>query len=524
MTHSTIDGLLRQRATRTPDRVFLRFADVDVTFAEADRQSDEVACGLLALGVRPGAFVAVMTPNRPELVTAWLALAKIGAVHAPINTAFRGPGLAHVLDACRAELLIVDASLVDAVADVLPTLRCARIVVVVGDGASVAARLRSVQIVPWRDVAQRGGEPPAADHGARDLSMLLFTSGTTGRSKGCMLSHRYAVRQAELLCEHLELRDDDVLFCPFPLFHADAAIFTVMPALVLGTTAALAERFSVSRFWQQLRDSRSTVFDFMGATLAMLHKQPERPDDADNPARLGWGVPLPDFAEEFERRFAVELTELYGLTDAGIVAYNPLGAGRRAGSCGRPVAPFDVRLLDEEGFEVPVGATGEIAVRSAEPGLLMDGYYGMPEATVAATRDLWLHTGDLARRDEDGFLFFIGRLKDVIRRRGENISAFEVEEVVQSHPAVLEAAAFGVPSDMTEEDVMVAVVPRPGRRLEPAELIAFCSTRMARHMLPRYVDVVDDLPKTPTEKIEKFRLVERGVSARSWDRDAQEAP
>ena len=338
--------------------------------------------------------------------------------------------------------------------------------------------------------------------------MVLFTSGTTGRSKGCMLSHRYAVRHAQLFAQHMQLRADDVLYCPFALFHVDAAIFTVMPALELGAAAAIGRRFSVSGFWDEVRGFGATVFDFMGATLTLLHKRDRDPRDADNPVRLAWGVPMPPWAEDFEQRFGLRLTELYGLTDAGIPIYSPLDEPRRAGSCGRVVEPFEVRIDD-----------GEIVIRSREPGLLMDGYFGMPDETREAFRDGWFHTGDLGRVDADGWFHFVGRRKEVIRRRGENISSFEVEEVVGSHPDVLEAAAYGVPSELLEEEVMVAVVPRRGRTLDPARLLEHCALRMARHMLPRYVDVVDALPRTPTEKVEKYRLVERGVTGRTWDRE-----
>jgi crotonobetaine/carnitine-CoA ligase len=259
------------------------------------------------------------------------------------------------------------------------------------------------------------------------------------------------------------------------------------------------------------------VFDFMGATLTILHKQPERDDDRDNPVRLGWGVPLPDFAPKFEERFGLQLVEAYGSTDVGVPIYSRPGEPRRPGACGRPISAYDVRLVDGDDVEVSVGAVGEIVVRPNEPSLISDGYVGMPEETVKARRNLWFHTGDLARQDADGFVYFVGRATDTIRRRGENISAFEVEEAIEQHPDVLEASAFGVPSDLTEEDVMVAVVPRPGHDIDPAELIAFCAEHMARFMVPRYVDVVPALPKTPTEKVEKYRLRERGVTETTWD-------
>jgi crotonobetaine/carnitine-CoA ligase len=262
----------------------------------------------------------------------------------------------------------------------------------------------------------------------------------------------------------------------------------------------------------------------MGATQTILHKQPERPDDRDNPARMGWGVPLPEFAPAFERRFGVRLVEAYGSTDIGVPIYSRPGEPRRTGACGRPIAAYEVRLVDGDDHEVDVGDVGEIVVRPDEPSLICDGYLGMPEETVRATRNLWFHTGDLARRDEDGFVYFVGRNKDTIRRRGENISAFEVEEVVEQHPDVLEVAAFGVPSELTEEEVMVAVVPRSGRSVDPADLISFCTNKMARYMVPRYVDVVPELPKTPTEKVEKYLLRERGITATTWDATAGTAP
>ena len=296
-------------------------------------------------------------------------------------------------------------------------------------------------------------------------------------------------------------------------------MLTVGPALVLGTTAAIGERFSTSGFWDEIRRVGATVFDFMGATLTMLHKQPPSPSDGDNPVRLGWGVPVPEFADEFERRFGLQLVELYGSTDVGVPIYHPVDRPRRPGSCGVAVDAYDLALVDGDGVPVPDGEAGELVVRPREPSLIADGYFGMPEATLRSRRNLWFHTGDLLRRDADGYYSFVGRTSDSIRRRGENISAFEVEEVVKLHPGVLDAAAYGVPSEFTEDDVMVAVVPRPGHGLDPADLAAFCAGRLARHMVPRYVDVVADLPRTPTEKIRKDVLRDRGVTATAWDGD-----
>lgn len=232
------------------------------------------------------------------------------------------------------------------------------------------------------------------------------------------------------------------------------------------------------------------------------------------------GVPMPEFADQFEKRFGLKLIENYGLTDAGVMIFYPYDEPRRPGSCGKAISAYDVRIVSDEDEELSVSEVGEIVVRPLEPSLIMDGYYKMPEATLAATRNLWFHTGDLAYRDEDGFFYFVGRKKDVIRRRGENISAFEIEEIVNAHPAVLECAAIGVDSELTDEDVKLCVVTRPGSELRPEDLVEFCADKMAKFMLPRYIEFLDDLPKTPTQKIEKYRLKDAGVTRSTWDRDA----
>ena len=514
MTATICQQLLR-RAAEDGEQVFLRFSGRDLTYADFAADVACVAGGFHELGVAPNDLVAVLMPNCPELALAWFAISTVGAAHAPINTTFRGAGLRHALAVTRARVLVVDESQLDEVAEVAPRLSSLRVLVVRGDFARAAELTPKLSVVAFDQLHGAPPRPPAVVDEHR-LGMLLFTSGTTGRSKGCMLSHRFIARQAELFVEHLALRRDDVLYCPFPLYHTDAAVFTVAPALALGATAALGARFSVRGFWPEVRAFGATVFDFMGATLTMLHRQGQCDDDADNPLRLGWGVPMPSFADAFERRFDLKLVEVYGSTDAGIVVYHPLEAPRR-GSCGRPVSPFEVRIRDATDADVPVGEIGEIAIRASEESVLMEGYFGMPEHTAEVFRGGWLHTGDLGRLDDDGYLYFVGRSKDVIRRRGENISAFEVEEVLEAHPAVREAAAFGVPSDLTEEEVMAAVVLRDGAVLSAEELRAFCGERMARHMVPRYVDFVSSLPRTPTEKVEKFKLVERGITSTAQD-------
>jgi carnitine-CoA ligase len=493
----TLAQVLALRAADDPGRDLLRMAGRTLTFGEFDGEVNRLANGLLAAGVKPGEKVGVMLPNCPEFALLWLALIRIGAIEAPVNTAFRGAGLGHVLDLGECRLLVIDDAYLPLLAEVRSGL----------------TRLDRVLTRGELGDLRGGATDPGVAVSERDLAQLFFTSGTTGRSKACLFDHRYAVRQAELFCEHWRIEPDDVLFNPFPLFHIDASVLTLAPAIVRGCTAALSERFSATRFWDQVRELGATHFDFMGSTLTMLWKQPERADDADNPARIGWGVPMPDFAAAFEERFAVRLVEGYGMTDCGLPVVQPYDEPRRPGSCGRVMAPYELRIADD----------GEILVACSEPGLMTLGYLGMPEATAEAFRDGWFHTGDLGRLDAGGWLYFLGRKKDSIRRRGENISSFEIEEVVEAHPAVLQAAAFGVPSELTEEDVKVCLALRPGFTLTPGELLAWCEARMARHMVPRYVEFLPKLPLTPTEKVEKYRLKEAGLTPGTWDRETVKA-
>ncbi len=490
----TLAGILAARAAEHPGRDLLRMPGRSLTYGEFDAEVNRLANGLLAAGVRRGEMVGVMLPNCPEAALLWLALLRIGAVTAPLNTAFRGAGLAHLIDLCGCRLLVIDEAYLPALDEVRSGL----------------AKLERVVRRRHLGELRREAGDPGLHVSEEDLAQLFFTSGTTGRSKACLFDHRYAVRQGERFIAAWRIEESDVLYNPFPLFHIDASVLTLAPAIVRGCTAALGERFSASGFWSEVREFEATVFDFMGSTLTMLWKQPERSDDADNTVRLGWGVPMPDFANGFEERFGLRLVEGFGMTDCGTPAYQPLDEPRRPGSCGRIVPPY----------QVSIAADGEIRVRCDEPGMLTLGYHGMPEATAEAFRDGWFHTGDLGRLDSDGWLYFQGRKKDAIRRRGENISAFEIEEVVESHPAVLQAAAFGVPSELMEEEVKVCVVVRPGFSLGPEELVAWCGEKMARHMVPRYLEFLSELPLTPTEKVEKFRLREAGITNTTWDREA----
>lgn len=519
-TPMNLGAELRAAALEVPDKTFLRMQGLDLSYREVNRRSDVLAHALSKMGVTKGDRVSLMLPNCPEFVVIWFALSKLGAIAAPVNTAFQGQVLCQAVDLVDSTLLFAHASLQAQWQAQRCCFATVRQLVLVG--APPPGDPADTDLLRYGDlVAGTTGAatPPAVPVAPSDLCLLLYTSGTTGRSKAAMMSHRFVLSQADGVIQGLGLRADDVLYCPYPLFHLDAAVMTVVPALRLRCVAAIGERFSVSRYWDEMRAFQATVFDFMGATITMLWKQPPGPRDRDHSARLGWGVPLPSWAPEFEARFGCRLAELYGATEVGAIIYTPLDAPPRPGSCGRIGPLWEAQLHDDEGFAVPVGSVGELVVRSRAPDALMRGYYGMPEATLTAFRNQWFHTGDLLRQDAEGYYYFVGRNKDIVRRRGENISAAEVEMGLEIHPEVLETAVYGVPSEMTEEEVMACVVARPGSQLDATALAAHAATVMARFMVPRYIRFVPALPKTPTDKVEKFRLIQTGITTDTWDRE-----
>ena len=510
--------LLARNALRFPERRFLLTADGSLTFAQARDAVAKIAGGLVRRGVHKGDVVAILMHNSLENVLCALAASWIGATPAPVNTGLIGDGLAHPLRLTRTRIVIADDMLVPNLLSVIGQTPEVRRVLVKGELPEYRAAGLEIESLAHLDRAE--GASPQVQVDELDPGMILFTSGTTGPSKACVLSNRYLLRQAELHVKYLELRENDVLYSPFPLYHIDAATLTVLAAATIGATAALGVRFSASRFWQEVRDFGATVFNFMGATLTILWKQAPSPLDAQHKVRMAWGVPMPEWSQGWKDRFGFELRELYGLTDAGVVAYDRVSAGHRDGSCGQVVDEFEVAIADARGSLVKDDEVGEIVIRSREPGTIMTEYLGMPQETLQAFRGLWFHTGDLGHLDADGYLYFHGRSKESIRRRGENISAFEVEQAISAHPAVLEVAAVGVPSELGEEDLAVFVVTRPDVKLDAPELVADCRRRLAEFMVPRYVSFIDEMPKTPTQKVEKYRLREMGIGPSTWDREA----
>jgi carnitine-CoA ligase len=515
---STLPAILDARAQATPDDRFVTYRGADRTFGEALEGAERGAAALAAVGVGKGDAVAVMLPNSFEFLDVWLGAALLGAVVVPVNNALRGEGLRYIVEHSDARAAVVDAPFLEAYDDALSA----------GTGPD-RCFARGSDGGRWEELGAllAGGHPPAAraDVQPGDLAAVLYTSGTTGLPKGAMTCHNAYVRTGfEYACTYVQLRSDDVLWTCLPLFHINAQAISVMPALLSGRPLVLSPRFSASGFLDEIRAEGATVFNYIGAMLTILLKQPVRPDDAANPLRLTTGSSAPAQQwREFEERFGIQIVEIYGLTEtAGVCLASP-PADVRPGKCGVPLEWAEVRIARDDMTECDRDEPGEFQVRSKLPNIMFQGYYKNDEATEKAWAGGWFHTGDRGLRSDDGYFTFLDRLKDSIRRRGENISSFEVERVVNSHPAVGESAAVGVPSDLGEEEVMIVVVPRPGEEVDPSELVEFCAARMASFQVPRYVMLRSELPKTPTEKVQKFQLRDEGV-ARAWDRLATSDP
>jgi crotonobetaine/carnitine-CoA ligase len=514
-----IGDVLRSRAESHRDATFLKFREGDLTFAEVDAAADRYANGLAAEGVRHGDHVAVMLPNCPEFVPVIAALSRLGAVAVPVNTAYRGELLRHVLSSADVSTLLVDAEYADRLPPVLPTLPDPVRVIVRGPEPSLDL-LGGEGSIPMSRLLAHGADP--VPDGARfsDLQAIMYTSGTTGRSKGAMVPHALALACAHDSLDFLD-RWGKTTYCPLPLFHAAGLWDGVFSSLLSGSAIGIVERFSASRFWDDVRYFDAQVTMSVFAMIPILLSAPPGPGDRDHPLETFYMGKSALDAPLLER-FGVRSAETYTSTEVGIATGSPYGQWR-VGSMGQAHAErFDVAVVDEDDREVPAGEPGELVVRPKQPFVITTGYYGMPEATALTFRNMWFHTGDRAWRDDDGYFYFLDRIADAIRRRGENISAFDIECEVNLHPAVVESAAFGVPSDLGEEDVKLAVVRAPGTELSAAELAAYCAAKLPPFMVPRYIEFVGELPRTPTDKVAKHELRamgDQGLTTGTWDRE-----
>jgi crotonobetaine/carnitine-CoA ligase len=499
---ATVPELLSARVERTPDSPFVIWEDRTWSYAAAYEEILAAAAAVEELvSGAPDARVASYLENRPEAMWAWLGTLVAGVIFVPLNRAQRGAVLADMVRRSGADAVITD-----------PTGS--------GELEACLGRASDTAVVTLNSLAYRprAGSRPSMRVAAQpgDVAELMYTSGSTGPAKAVRIPHNQLCRGGARFAECVQMSPRDRWHGWLPLYHIFAQLHMTMATIVSGASVALIGRFSLSKFWSQVGSLGTTIFGGFGNLAHMLWALPEDATDADNPTRVVViAQARPDLIRPFEERFGLWVVDTFGMTEAGPVTL-PREYGRLpVGACGVPTDDFEVAILDEDGNHVAPGEKGEIAIRPRVPDVMFHGYDGDPEATVAAWRNLWFHTGDAGRRDADGTTYFVDRLKHRIKRRGENVSPYDVELIAGSHPAVARSAVVGVPSADGDEEVKLIVTPRKGARLLPDQIHAYCQAAMARFMVPRYIEVRDDLPYSVLGKVDKAAL--KAHSAVTWD-------
>lgn len=531
-TNWVLAEILRGRAQAAPDRQFLKFADDPwISYGTVNAQANQVANALVARGVEKGESVSVMLPNCAEFLPVWFGILKAGAVMSSINTAYKGDFLSWTINLVEAKkLVIADVYLdrLDLIKDELPKLEHV-IVFQTGDQAGPDPALTWE---PLGQIIQGSDAEPKIEYSWTDDARIMFTSGTTGRSKGVIKQNAADYFSARGLLEvirslngtALEDLDQETFFTCLPLFHSNAQVLSAYPALVAGGRIAFVERFSSSKFWRQVKDAEATVFNSIGAVSYFIYNITPSELDRAHKVHTVFAAPAPkDIYHEFEERFGVRFIEGYGLTETGMATYMDPTRDPIPGSCGKANPGYEVTIV-EPGTDRPLAPNtpGEIVVDMKIPNIVMRAYYGMPEKTAEDFRNLKLHTGDLGRMDDEGYIYFMDRVKDYIRRRGENVSSMEVERQVSDHPQIKEAAVIGVKAGegaSSEDEIMVVCIAE-GTAPDPAEFTHWMGERMPYFMVPRYIRFVDTLPKTPTERVQKVKLRDEGITADTFDREA----
>lgn len=518
---TTINAAFRARLAADPDGPYLDLLGEPYSARRIDTESRRLAGALAALGVRRGDRVASLLENGAPQVLAFFATLRLGAVAVPVNHAYKGEFLRHQLADCGARVVIVQGDLAGRIAEVAgdgtPDLAAA---VVVGEAA---VDITAVAAHDYDTVVARAEEVPDVEVAPSDLACFIYTAGTTGASKGCMLSHNYVVCMARQISRAWGRTQEDIVWTPLPLFHLNAISICVVGTLLVGGSAAIERKFSVSNFWPAIRRTNATMLSMLGSLAILIANAEDHPDSAGHRLRLCAAAPMPpDTDRIWHERFGCEtFSGGFGLTEASLIAALPPGVPNRPGGAGiLNDTEFEVALLDDDGLPVPVGETGEICVRPRFPDVMFQGYWNRPVDTLAAFTNLWFHTGDLARTDDDRYLYFVDRKKDSLRRRGENISSFELERVAISFPAVKDVAVHAVPSEISEDEVKVTAVLREDSHATEEDLCRFMADQVPYFAIPRYVEFVDDLPRNPVGRVLKYELRDRGVTDTTWDREA----
>ena len=500
----TVPAQLYARAEASPDQVFMTDeSGRSLTFAETLEQSERLAAGLAALGVKKGDSVVLVMDNSVDLVMAWFAVNLLGAVEVPMNVANRGHSLEHVFNNSGARVAIVDALHAPGVVGSAAGLQWLQHLVVRGDTPPEVA---GWQCHLLESLASSPASLDTVEVSYRDTGAIMYTSGTTGPAKGVEMPHAHMYLFAKNLVDNLRLTEDDVQMVCLPLFHANAQLMQAYASLIAGARIAIYGRFSATQWTRQVIDCGATVTSLLGVMAQFIYNQPPSPLDRAHKVWRMVTIPMPSvIAKDFESRFGTKCVEAYGMTETCLPMYRPMDEPLRPGSCGKVLTEwFEVAIVDPETDEpLPAGEVGEIVVRPRSAFTTFTGYHAMPDRTVEAWRNLWFHTGDSGLRDAEGYFYFADRTADRIRRRGENITAYDIEVVLSEFPGVLEAAVIGVPASEGEDDIKAVVVTDPEAAVDPAALLEHCRPRLPYFALPRYLEVVSELPKTANGKVLK---------------------
>ncbi len=509
----TVGPLLEKWARLRPDESFLTFEDgTHWTFKETLDHTRRAALGLQQLGVKHGSNVLCWLPNRKETILTWFGANYLGAVFVPVNTAYRGNLLQHVIELSDANILVAHA-------DRLPLLTpidTGKItdIIVIGEYDPPVGDIKTYHSADALSPESQLDAPSPVE--PWDTNYIVFTSGTTGPSKAVLCSYLQAWSGSAQAMFYFDA--DDRLLANLPLFHVSGT-GAVMDRLVKGGSCVVVDGFSPGKFWDTIRRFEITGTCLVGAMTQFLLKQPNEGRDRDHTLRSVITVPWNEDSVAVGKRYGIDMYTAFNMTELATPIVSEANPAQ-LGTCGKPRAGIEARIVDDFDYEVPNGVTGELVIRTQTPWEISSGYYKNPAATAAAWRNGWFHTGDAFRRDDEGYFYFVDRIKDAIRRRGENISSFEVESEATAYGAVREAAAIPVPSELGEDDVMLVVSPVADATIEPLALLHVLEPRMARFMLPRYIRVLAELPKTPTQKVLKHVLREEGITDDTWDRES----
>jgi len=499
-----IPQLLDESCRKNPSKTYLSFQDQRISCEVFRGKVHRAANWFVRLGIKKGDRVCVYLPNCPEFLYIWLGLSHMGGIIVPINARYKAKEAEYILRHSEGLALVGLPETLEVVRDLLGDLPHLRYAISVG---GPVPGLKTIDFSSFTEEDSEIKSPVTLNDD--DISSIMYTSGTTGPPKGVLVTHLAYVSCGQGYTHWADITPADRLFTCLPLYHANAQYYSTMGSLAAGAGLVLVDGFSASRFWEQINFYQATIFNFIGAMLAILIKQPESVRDADNPIRLAYGTPALDqeLQELVEKRFGLTILAGYALTECPFGTIQPLHGRRKPKSIGLPRYHPDfenlIKIVDDQGVELPPGQAGEIVIKNPT---VTPGYFKNPEETARIVKDGWLYTGDNAYRDQDGYFFFVDRKKDVIRRRGENISSLEIEAILQEHPKVLEAAVIGVPSELSDEEVKAYIVSKDGQTIEPLEIFKWCEDRLARFKLPRFLEFRSSLPKTPTFRVEKFRL------------------